>query len=430
MNIDVVGAWLGRLLLAGYAALTLRELLRFFRTALAAPGEPAPEAPAPTPRRRLWLRVLAAFLASRAVIVLACAAGQLIDGQPLSGFFPALWGKLMPWDAQHYIDIIENGYVATGDARLFIVFFPFYPMVCRSLAFMTGIPAVAAAFAVSNAALVAAGAALYRLAELDGGGETGLRAMLLMMFCPVSYFYSITYSESVFLLATLLAVLFARRRQFVPAVLFGAIASSARLLGMATAIPIFWELLRRDREARFGADETPSARRLAGRAALCALKTLPVGLGFAGYLGINYSLFGNPTQFMVFQSEHWFQKLGTLANTFRYSLANGVGYDDFLYRLGVWWPQVVLLVAVPLLIHWRGRRARPGDAAYALAYHYVAFAPTWLLSGLRYATANYALYPILAGIPRRRWHFAAMLALEAALLAGMTWVGLWRGKVY
>ena len=430
MDLDALGRWLGWLLMAGYAALTLTELPRYFKSALGPIAEATPVAQAPVTWRRLLCELLIAFIASRLLVVLVCATGCWIQTKDLSGFFGALWENLFPWDAHHYLDIIDNGYVATGEARLFIVFFPFYPMVCRCLTLMTGISATAAALIVSNAALLGGGAVMYRLAEIDGGATQGRRAMLLLMFCPMTYFFSIAYSESTFLLVTLLAVYFSRKRRFGLAVLFGALASGARLLGMATAIPIFWELLRSQREQYDDGKGPVTGGEYARWIALSLLKVLPVSLGFLGYLSLNWHLFGNATQFMVFQREHWYQEFGHLGNTFQYCLYNSVDYDDFLYQLGVWRPQVLLLVAVPLLVWWRRKRARPGDVAYALVYHYVSFAPTWLLSGPRYTSCNYALYPMLAGIPKRRWGFAVMLALECAALAYMTWIGLWLGKVY
>ena len=428
MDLDVLGKWLGWLLMIGYAALTIVEACRYFASALESADRAAAAMGAHVSRRRLLGETLAAFILSRLLVTLVCAAGFWVQEKTLAGFPGALWENLFPWDAHHYIDIMENGYVATGEARLFIVFFPFYPMVCRCLMLTTGISATAAALLVSNAALAGCGAAMYRLCEMDGGKTLGRRAMLLMMFCPMTYFFSISYSESTFLLVTLLAVLFARRRKFFPAVLCGALASGARLLGMATAIPIFWELLRDCRE-RHG--EAPASTGDCARwIGLSALRVLPVSLGFLGYLSLNWHLFGNATQFMVFQREHWYQEFSHLGNTFRYCLYNSVIYDDHLYQLGVWRPQVLLLLAVPLLVLWRRKKARPGDTAYTLVYHYVSFAPTWLLSGPRYAACNYALYPMLAGIPGRRRGFIAMLAAECALLGYMTWIGLWLGKVY
>ena len=119
-----------------------------------------------------------------------------------------------------------------------------------------------------------------------------------------------------------------------------------------------------------------------------------------------------------------------MAYTFRYSLINALGYEDRLYRVGVWIPQALLLLAVPPLLLWRRGKERPGDAAYLLVFHYVSFAPTWLLSGPRYLSACYALYPLLARIPRSRRGFAALLAGQCALLIVMSILGLWLVKVY
>ena len=60
-------------------------------------------------------------------------------------------------------------------------------------------------------------------------------------------------------------------------------------------------------------------------------------------------------------------------------------------------------------------RIRPSWGAYALLYAYMAYAPTWLLSGPRYMTAMAALYPLLALLSRRQWAFW--------LLAGLSLLG-------
>lgn len=421
MSADTAGRWLGWLLLAGFGALVLAEALRYFRTALAPEGLPAPAEAPRVSRRRLWAETAAALVASRLLVGLVCLGAYLIEYRSAVGFGEALWWRMFPWDADHYLFLIENGYVAAGDEALFIVFFPLYPMLCRGVARLTGAGAVPVALAVSNLSLLGCGAAMYRLGELDGAAR-GRRAMLLLMACPMTYFFSVAYSESLFLLVTLLAVLCARRGRFTWAVLFGALASGARVLGLAVAVPIFWEILRRERDERGPVT--------AGRMALCVAKVLPVSAGFLAYLALNWKLFGDPLRFMAVQSEHWFQNFGSIGNTLRYSLVNALDYHDHLYQLGVWRPQVLLLVAVPLLVLWRRRRMRPGDSACLLVYFYVAFAPTWLLSGPRYAAACYALYPMLAGIPRTRRGFIALLAGECAALAFMTWVGLWMGKAY
>lgn len=423
MNLDAVGLWLGRGIMAGFAALLIAELIRYFKTALVEPIEPRPTPEAPLPWKRVLIEALAAFVASRLLVVLACFIYHWVQNGSPEGFFPIFALKLRPWDADHYLGIIENWYVTEGDPRLHIVFLPLYPAICRGLRALTGLSPFASALIVSNAALVGSGLAVFRLTEGDGGAALGRRAMLLLMFCPMAYFYSIPYTESVFVLLTLLAVLCARRWRFALAVLFGAMAANARVVGMAVAIPIYWELLRADREAH-------ESRRPLSRALICAAKVLPVAAGLGLYMFGNYRLHGNPLQFMVFQREHWSQSFGTLANTFRYCLCNAIGYEERLYRMGVWWPQVLLIAAMPLLALWRRKRESPGDMGYLLAFFYVSFVPTWLLSGPRYLSAAYALYPLLARIPKGKKGFAALMAGECALLAFMAIVGLWHGNVY
>ncbi len=432
MGVETIGKWLGWLLTAGYAALTVAEALRYFRTGLA--GAEQMSAPAPSAGRAPWPKVLGgvlvAFLLSRLLVALCCAAMFLIENRTLEGFFPALADRLTPWDADHYLGIIERMYVTEGDPRLHIVFLPFYPVVCRALCWLTGASAFAMAEVVSNGALIASGYAMFRLVELDGDPAAARRAALLLMFCPMTYFYSIPYTESMFMLVTLLAVLCARRRRFGWALLFGAMASCTRVVGMAVAIPVYWEWLRADAEADAARGVPDTPRAMARRAALCALKVLPVSAGLLIYLNINYRLYGNPTQFMIYQRENWYQTFGSMANTFRYCLCNAVDYDDLLYKLGVWWPQVLLMIAVPPLVFWRRKGERPADTAYLLVTHYINFAPTWLLSGARYLSGTYALYPLLARLTKGKKGFAALLAAECALLIFMTIVGLWQGKVY
>ena len=430
MNLDIVGLWLGRHVMAGFAVLLVAELIRYFKSALSEPMATLEPADAPMPWPRLLGEVAIAFVASRLLVVAACAASFAAQNGGLSGFFPAFAGKLHPWDADHYLGIIENWYVTEGDPRLHIVFLPFYPAVCRGLRLATGMSAFAAAELVSNGALIGCGMAMFRLVEPTDGPAVARRAMLLTLFSPMTYFYSIPYTESTFLLLTLLAVLCARRQRFAAAVLFGALASNARIVGMAVAIPIYWEMLRADREKAEAAGAGAGAGAAARRLVLCALRVLPVSAGLLLYLYGNHRLFGNPTQFLIFQREHWYQSFGSLANTFRYCLCNAAEYDDDLYRLGVWIPQAVLLVAVPVLLVWRRRRTPPGDAGYLLVFHYVSFAPTWLLSGPRYLSAAYALYPLLARIPRGRKGFIALMAVQCALLVYMTIIGLWHGRVY
>jgi len=349
--------------------------------------------------------VLIAFLASR-VLYLAGAwiYSSIVQGQHIS---IRSWVR---WDAYHYIGLIKNWYVNEGDPRFHIVFFPLYPLLGRLLHFL-GIDATLCSVLVSNLACIGCGFALWELVRMDYGVKAAGRAVWLLMLCPFSYFFSTPHTESVFLLCTLLSVLFARKKKFFWAVFFGALSAYARILGMLCAVPIFWEMLT---DARKKGLLCPGKRFV--RVSLCVLKVLPVSLGLLAYIALNYQITGDPLRFLTYQSEHWGQEMGTLYNTLKYSITNAFEYGNMWYRIGVFGPQSVAIVLVLTLLCFSWRKLHAGDAAYALLYLWFSIAPTWLLSGCRYLAAMYALYPLLAGMCRRRSQFVCIIAVEVAMM--------------
>lgn len=353
--------------------------------------------------RQVMLLVGAAFLLSRLLMLAGGAFWAWRNGE-FSLYMHNLESYWTRWDADHYVGLIQNWYMNEGDPRFHIVFFPLYPAVGRLLYFAR-LSATASALLVSNLAFFGCGIVMYRLTELTYGRKAGARAALLLMFSPLSLFCSIPYTESVFLLTTLAAVYFARRQMFVLAVLLGALSANARMLGMATAIPIFYEMLRAEKGG------------ILRRYALSVLKVLPVSAGLLLYLLLNDAVTGDPLRFMTYQSEHWSQNFGSLFNTVCYSLRYAVDFNPESYRFGVWIPQLIAIFGTLAILLAAIRRMHPGDAGYAVIYLYAAVAPTWLLSGPRYLTALYALYPALAVLFRRRDAFGALLALSAILCA-------------
>ena len=405
INDAIIGTIIGWLAMGVFVALLIWYLIRYFTEAF---GHEYLGKRAAYSERAGWLRVLglviAAFVLSRLLMYGGGALMAWKNGELANYFYNPTW-YWTHWDGHHYIGLIENWYVNEGDSRFHIVFFPLYPAIGRAIHLLTGLSATAVAYLVSNAAFIAAGVLMYRVAEMGQGGAGALRATLLFMFSPLTVFCSAPYTESVFILATLAGVYMARRRHFFWAVLFGALSANARMCGMATAIPIFYEML------------SALKRRGVKDIALCVAKVLPVSLGLLAYIWLNWNVTGDPFRFLQYQSEHWSQNFGSLVNTIEYTFANALEYHLFSYRIGVWIPQIIAIFAALILFCLVLRRAHPGDAGYALVYYYASVAPTWLLSGPRYLTAMYAAYPMLALITRRGWVFAVVFSVMAALCA-------------
>ena len=370
--------------------------------------------------RILWM-TLALFGMSRLLMLAATSIYAAANGS-FAYYWEHLWEHWRRWDARHYLDLMEQWYVTEGDLRLSLVFFPLYPLLGRALVLL-GVPARAAGMLISNAALIGCGWVLMALAQETYGAKIARRTLALFFFCPVTFFFSMPYTESVFLLTTLMAVWLARRGRFGWAVVCGALAANARMVGMATAIPIFWEMLRRawDDYARRNVHARRTDVAFVKKALGCVLRVLPVSVGLLLYLALNWQLYRNPLQFLIFQRENWSQQMG--------SLANALVYDKLLYRLGVWIPQSLTLFGAIALMAATARRQHPGDAAYALVYFYMSVSPTWLLSGTRYVAAMYALYPMLALLLRGKRGFAALFGIEIILLVWMTILGISIGYV-
>ena len=367
------------------------------------PGSARPKAGKGLETRRMLAFVAAAFVASRLLVYVvgffcAWAVGQggtyLED--PLS-----LWVR---WDARHYVGLAENWYVNEGDARYHLVFFPLYPLALRALHRAFSMDAATAGVLLSNACLLVCAWAMYRLVELEQGREGGRRGVLFLLFSPMSFFFSIPYSESLFLMLCLLCVLCARKRRMSLAVALGALAANARILGILCAVPIYYEYLLMVKEKKGGLS----------MALGCALRTMPVLLGLGAYLLLNQQVSGDPFRFLTYQREHWYQQMGSLWNTLNYTLSGVLSYPDQALRLGTWIPQTLYIFFCVGLLLVLFRRVDPAEGAYALLYLYIAVSPTWLLSGSRYLTAMYALYPMLAMVTRRKIQQYVLLTLSVA----------------
>jgi hypothetical protein len=213
----------------------------------------------------------------------------------------------------------------------------------------------------------------------------------------------------------------------------GALSSATRSLGLLVAVPIFLEMLKHVGSLRlwpprkrdhYSVDEIrealyiwPSRRNkhIALIAAYVLMVSL-VGLGFLAYLALNTSISGDPLQFLIYQREHWSQAFGNISNTIRYTLENAFSYPDGAWRLGTWVPQIIMIIATISLLGTVSHRVHPGDGAYAWLYLICALSPTWLLSGPRYISAMYALYPMLTLVTRKKWQDIITMAVMISLL--------------
>jgi hypothetical protein len=201
---------------------------------------------------------------------------------PFGYFGNLLAAPVARWDSVWYLAIARGGYDHEA-ART--AFFPLYPLVVRGLGVVIGSDLVAGVL-VSLVAFGVALVLLYRLAELELGEEVARVTVFLIAFCPMAYFFSAVYSESLFLALSLGCIWQARTGRWAVAGVLGALAAAERNTGVALLVPLVLLFLygpRADREPdlRWAPDSRlhPLLPRYRPTPALAWAVLVPVGLG-------------------------------------------------------------------------------------------------------------------------------------------------------
>lgn len=216
---------------------------------------------------RRWITVAGWFALSRAAIAVLGVAGIATFLDQHSGTVAQGLGALNPaaawhkWDAIWYERIALHGYgyeLDTLKGQAAAAFFPLYPLtVGLILRVLPGVSFFWAATIVSNLLSLAALTLLAR--SLVSRQEQVRRVMLILMTSAGSFYLSIPYTESLFLLLVVATLILTRRRHYAVAGLIAGLAATTRAHGLPlVAVPAVacWleaEVPVRSRAARLGA---------------------------------------------------------------------------------------------------------------------------------------------------------------------------------
>lgn len=208
-------------------------------------------------RRDLLLLILA-FLITRAALttagVLAIRFLPTTEGEEYTHLLDGgaaldMWYR---WDAGFYASIATYGYDWVNERRPAddMAFLPLYPLAIHLVGGMTDTGCLLSPYlstcatiggvAVSNAALLLATLLLFDLARAHYGRKVAWGAALLLLISPISVYLSGVYTESLFLLLTLLTFWLLERDRFALAVGAAALACLTRSVGVALFVPLAW----------------------------------------------------------------------------------------------------------------------------------------------------------------------------------------------
>lgn len=349
------------------------------------------------PSQKLHWKEYAAIFASvfgmaAAVYIIGYLATGLIEGKSVTEI-RNIGDIFVRWDARHYINIAEHWYLKTGDDQYLIVFFPLYPILIRVCAVVIG-NYTTSAFIVSLTALCFAACFFYKLILLDYDREAAGRGLKFMLLYPFAFFLVSAFTESLFIALCVAAVYELRKRRWLAAGIIMACASLTRVQGLLLLAPACIEWYRHMRET------APKGRYMAFRPKGLFIFLAPVGTLI--YLWINYSVWGDPFQFLFFQKNHWYQQFGFFASNLKMH-AGRIITDPPQSAVSLWIPQVFLFFfSVAMLFVLLKKKVRPSYIVYGLIYLLVSYSPTWLLSGPRYLLSMFPLFIAMALLAERK----------------------------
>jgi Mannosyltransferase (PIG-V) len=366
-----------------------------------------------------------------AITFLAVRIGLIVLAALATGLFPARDAVSVPgwiapalghgWhdvfsaferqDALWFLRIADTGYTLRDGSA---AFFPLYPLLVRATSWLVGGHLLFAATLVSNVAFFGSLLVLYDLTVREFSRDVARRTIVYISIFPTAFFFFAPYSESLFLLLSLIAFREARRDRWWGAAGAGALAALTRSLGVVLAPALIVMALERR-----GDGGILRARLLAGAAVLLG------PLAYLGWWGVAHGDALQPIHAQANWQREGAFPLTTLWNGLK--LALGVGVPDPSY-----WLIDFLVVAVVIVAVFAGLRRLPlpyltyalGSLLIPLSY---PFAPRPLLSMPRFVAVIFPAFWVLADAAERRTlpdtaivaTFAGGLSLLAVLF--MNW---------
>lgn len=148
-----------------------------------------------------------------------------------------LFPQLFAWanfDGEHYLSIAIFGYKSLQQA-----FFPVYPLLISFFSnpnpnnlLSSLINSTVVGLIISNSCFILALIFIWELIKIDYSKKIAYLTIILIIVFPTSFYFGSLYSESFFLLMSVLSFYFARKGLWFYAGIFGAISTATRIFGI------------------------------------------------------------------------------------------------------------------------------------------------------------------------------------------------------
>jgi mannosyltransferase PIG-V len=364
--------------------------------------------------------VFLVFFLSRAVIFSAMAVSPW---DVTEATVPVKWQidnpllrPLFRWDAGWYMSIAQHGYSYNGDPTREhnIVFLPLYPVTCRLCHEVLELSIPVCAVLLSNLAFLAGLHALYRLVARELRSRVAQLTILLLAFFPTSLFFSSMYTESCYLLFSVLAYTAFRRQQLIQGGIWAGLASATRISGILLYVPLLfegWPCLR-DRRRWWQV----------------ILAGFLVVAGIAAYMAYQWVAFGDPmANFRVQQQSLWQRAFALPFESIKWGLKQTCSGQFSPFPFDAWLS--LLFIGLSCVLPFYLPKSYALYALLGIAMPLFTKAGIWSMT--RYLSVLFPAFMML-GIIGERWHwvtwvlvavFTVALVYFSMYFAQWHWVG-------
>lgn len=307
---------------------------------------------------------------------------------------PTLATRFATWDGAHYLLLSQDGY-RIGSASC--AFYPLWPYLIRLTSLLTSDNPFAAGLLLANVLSMAAFLAFHYFIEVYHGPEAASDSLALLLAFPAALYFSLIYTESLFLLLVVLFFLFMFQRHYLWAGAVGFLLPLTKAVGIFCVLPLLYLLWLRK--------EAPKAY----------LAYYGPVLGYISYFLIMYFATGNP--FEGFGAQRFFPNHPSIGHIF--DLPGSVraffrplslhGMQDSAIDRGLF----LILIASLYPIY----RLNPVYFVYAVLVGVVPALSSWFLSYTRNIMMCFPLFILfgtfLRGRERRRtlWGVIVVMAV-------------------
>ena len=191
-------------------------------------------------KKRRMLAVGLFFLLNKILILIPAFIadlGQFSNKPPLTFLRILFFDTFYKWDSGWYKNIALNGYTFKSTA-----FFPLFPMLLKFFNTIHISP-VYSGVILSNIFFIILLHFFMALVRLDYKEKDVYKITLLLALFPTSFFFSCAYTESLYMMLTVVSLYAIRKHQWAKAGIAGMFAAVTRNTGVLLSIPFAIEFL-------------------------------------------------------------------------------------------------------------------------------------------------------------------------------------------